>query len=588
MKTISPRLRGTSEEPGITGWQIDGLVFLLIALLGSLLYCRTLQVPWLIDDIQNIVENPIIRQVGTAWQNIGAPRGLAYLTFALNYRFGGLDLVGYHLVNIAIHLLASFCVYLIAKRAFCPASPCEGRFTLDDARIPAACAGLLFLVHPLQTQAVNYIVQRMTSLSALFFLLALYGYIRAREARNAGAHLAAPVHVAWYLTALVAAVCALMTKQNAAVLPAALFLFEWLVTGQGRLPRPALRAVTYLLPFVLVSCVFIYLQVGMSDVLLRDAGKAEYWAKAEESSATGRSAPLAALQPGAELQQPRTVEKPPEHLQLIYQVTEFSVLWRYLRLLLLPYGQVFDYGYPLVDKLLTLQNVAAGAGLVLLLAAAFWLHRRKPLLAFGIFWFFVTLAVESTIIPLDAAVEHRLYLPMAGVAIALTALIRSIPARNAALGLLVCALLGYGTATWQRNALWADPIAFAQDGVRKAPHNQRNHLTLANAYADKELWPQVEDTLRKAIPLRPTYHIPYDNLGTALFQQGKIRAALQYFSLAAMLKPDYPNAYFNYGTAAVRLGNQPAAHWALQRLRELRSPLAGQLTAQIMSMGRMP
>ncbi|MSM40054.1 MAG: hypothetical protein GJT30_10585 [Geobacter sp.] len=588
MKTIPSRLRGTSEEPGISGWQIDGLVFLVIALLGSLLYCRTLQVPWLIDDIQNIVENPVIRQVSTAWHNIGAPRGLAYLSFALNYRFGELNLIGYHLVNIAIHLLASFSVYLIAKRAFPPTSSCKGSFTLDDARIPAACAGLFFLVHPLQTQAVNYIVQRMTSMSALFFLLALYGYIRAREARNADAHLAAPTHVAWYLTALAAAVCALMSKQNAAVLPAALFLFEWLVLGQGRLPRPFVRTAAYLLPFVLVSCLFIYLQVGMSDVLLKDAGLAEYWARAEERSATGKIAPSAALPLAAELQQPRKVEKPPENLQLIYQVTEFSVLWLYIRLLLLPYGQVFDYGYPLVGKLLTLQNVAAGAGLVLLLAAAFWLHRRKPLLAFGIFWFFVTLAVESTIIPLDAAVEHRLYLPMAGVAIALTALVRSIPSRNMALGLLLCALLGYGTATWQRNALWADPIAFAQDGVRKAPHNQRNHLTLANAYAEKELWPQVEDTLRKAIPLRPAYHIPYDNLGTALFQQGKIRAALQYFSLAAMLKPDYPNAYFNYGTAAVRLGNQPAAHWALQRLRELHSPLAGPLTGQIMSMGGTP
>lgn len=559
---------------------MDLAVLLAVFIAGALLYCRTLDVPWIFDDIQNICENRTVHSLTAALQNIWGQRGFAYLTFALNYRFGSLDVTGYHLVNISIHLLTSWIVYLLAKRAF-PAghrSP-HGGISVSNCNLPALAVAFLFLVHPIQTQAVNYIVQRMTSLSALLFLLAVYGYVRFREAQPA-ANRPAWGSLSWYSAAVICSILALMTKQNAAVLPAALFLFDWLILHGGTLPKPLGRRLVALIPFVIVSLVFIYVQVGINDVLLNDAQRAEYWARADEASATAKGGVQAPLGRG-ELPKVTKITKSPENLQLIYLVTEFKVLWLYLRLMFLPYGQTFDYGYPLEMKILTAQNLLAGAALLALFVLAVYLARKKPLVSFGILWFFTALSVESSIIPLDAAVEHRLYLPMFGFGIALVSASTLLPARRLGGALIVFLLIGYTAAAWQRNAVWADDIAFALDGVQKAPHNQRTYLTLATAYATEGRWLDAEETLRRAIPLRPGHYIPYDNLGTALFQQGRLAEARAYFKFASLLAPDYPNAIFNYGIASARLGDMPAAMQSLNRLRDLRSPLAFRLGAEL-------
>lgn len=582
------------------------LVLLALCVVGILLYSRTLHVPWVFDDIQNICENPVVHDFATALRNVWGQRGFAYLTFAVNYRFGGLDVVGYHLVNIAIHLLASWLVYLLAKRAFpeLPAGDGEDREIASRVSpLAPVFVAFLFLVHPIQTQAVNYIVQRMTSLSALLFLLAVYGYVRFVEGRESqsvrsktldarresdieegaasGVSRLAFSGFCWYAVSLVSSVLALMTKQNAAVLPAALLLFDWLVLNRGRFPNRIGRRLASLIPFVLVSLAFIYVQVGLNDVLLNDAQRAEYWARADEASATSAAGGAVAPLGRGELPQVGKLTKPPENLQLVYLVTEFKVLWLYLRLLFLPYDQTFDYGYPLEMKMLTVQNALAGAGLLMLFALACYLARRKPLVSFGIFWFFTALAVESSIIPLDAAVEHRLYLPMFGFAVAFVSLFDLLVPKRWFPAVLAVVVLLYAGAGWQRNAVWGNNIAFALDGVRKAPHNQRTYLTLATAYADEGRWAEAEAVLRKAIPLRPSLHIPYDNLGTTLFQQGRLAEARAYFSFASLLVPDYPNAIYNYGIASLRLGDMQGAIRSLDRLRQLRSPLAFRLGAEL-------
>lgn len=559
----------------------DMTVFFILISVGLALYAKTTHVPWLFDDQQNIVDNPVVHSVSAALSNVFGIRGFAYLTFAFNYQLGGLNVTGYHVVNIAIHILASWFVWLLAKRAFTDPGEKDDSVGGGSYLLPAGAAALLFLSHPLQTQAVNYIVQRMTIMAALFALMSVYAYCRARESRDTGAGIFSFTHAGWYGAALFSLLLALLTKQNAAVVPAGMLLFDWLVLNNGATPFPFRRRIRYLLPLILLSCLFVYLQVGKNDVLLKDAGMADFWIRAEAASAN-KNLVKGGLPRDIEAPvTPKITEKPPDNLQMLYFATEWTVLWDYIRLLVIPYGQTFDYGEPLVAKVLTFKNVLAGVGLLLLATTGFLLKQRRPLAAFGILWFFVCLSVESTIIPLDAKVEHRLYLPMFGFAILVVDFCRRLPvSKNSSAAILGLVVVVYAVAGWSRNSLWSDPIAFALDGREKAPHNQRNHLTLATAYADAGRWYEAEQALRRAIPLRPYHYVPYDNLGASLAQQGKYQQARIFFSQASALSPQYPNAVYNYGWASLQLGDTAAALRSLQRLKELGSPLALQLGSQ--------
>lgn len=535
-------------------WQ-DVSCFVLLIAAGSLLYSGTLHFPWLFDDFPNIVFNGMVHDLYDSLRHIFRSRGVAYLSFALNYRFGGLDVTGYHIVNIAIHILTSGIVYLILRKVF--------RTSLF---LPAAGA-LIFLAHPLQTQAVNYIVQRMASMCGLFFFLSIYLYILARETRQEGGSFFRIGHLWYYSASMVTCILALLTKQNAVVLPMALVMVDWyfLTWEKGDWKR----RLAYILPFLFITVVISWIQIkGIASI--KDAGGAQYWAKAAETAATAKLNPTNVK-----------LIKPPEHLQMTYLVTEFSVMWLYIRLLFIPYGQVFDYGYPLVGAIFTVQNAAALLGLILLFVLAVYVRKKAPLVSFGILWFFLTLSVESTIIPLDAAVEHRLYMTMFGFALIVLDLLRRIPARRVAFSLISLAVVACAILTWQRNSLWSDPVAFARDNVCKAPSNPRNYLTLANFCADVGRWKEAEQALLTAIKLRPDDYVAYDNLGTALYQQGKPLQALYFFALATRTAPEYPNALYNTGLVLIQLGDTRSAREIVPKLKKLNAQLADQLEASL-------
>lgn len=606
--------RVTSPESRIT-------VLVLFAILGAILYSRTLHIPWIFDDIQNILENPLVRDLQAAAGRVLDSRGVAFLTFALNYRLGGMDVVGFHLTNIALHIGSSFLVFLILRRIF-----------REGSWLPLV-GGLIFLAHPLQTQAVNYIVQRMAGMCTFFMLAAVYFYMRsmcsglgrpgfgtrdsglvkeetqteniqavsekmetviaaASTSTDAGSPITNPEpqitnhesritspesrvtnhesripNPGLYALSLLCCALALWTKQNAVVLPVLLLLVDRFFVAAS--PGGWKRRLLYVLPFFMLTMVSAVKELKGHEAVLKHDGLAQYWSKANETSANQKVV----------AEQKVSLVKPPKNLRAIYLVTEFSVLWLYIRLLFFPVGQVFDYGYPLISSIVTLPNALALLGHLLLMALAFRLRNSRPLLSVGIAWFYLSLAVESTIIPLDAAVEHRLYMATFGFALVVLDLLRSIPVRRVlpiAASLVVIVLM---VLTWQRNALWADPVPFARDNVEKAPFNQRNYLTLATAYADSGRWNEAERTLREAIRLRPDYPVPYENLGSTLVLQGRLAEALVFYQIALNLSPDNATTLYNAGSVLVRLGDLDGARRVVQRLQPLNASLAGQLAA---------
>ncbi len=490
-------------EKGAVDWRFDLGALAGIVLLGIITYAHTLKAPWYMDDLRAIVENPSVQSLRLALSELfTASRGIADLTFALNYRFGGTDVVGYHLVNIAIHLITSYLVYLLFKRVF------------RDRLLLAFGGALIFVAHPLQTQAVTYIVQRMTSLAALFFFMALFLYVRARETESTRQKL----KWCFYCGALFSGALAVMVKQNTAVLPVAILLFErYFLAEEQQLSKKELF--WQLAPFALVPA-WLALTTLLPPIF-----------SPEGIINIGGLPDLVHLQHSSPLN---------------YLVTEFSVVWIYLRLLLFPVGQALDYDYPIVASIWEVKSLIAFCGIAVLLAGAAILRKRLPYISAAIFWFFLTLMVESTFIPLDPVFEHRLYIPMFGFALLVIAGFAR-PPRRFALVAGVLMLTALASLTWNRNNLWNDPVAFHEDNLRRAPRSERVHLDLANVYRKQGRLAEAQSLYERALKINPDYVLLHINLSLVYTAQSEHMKAVNILREGLRRNPSHFKLYNNLG-----------------------------------------
>lgn len=516
------------------GRRRDWLGVAIVVALVVAISVPALDAPWYFDDVPNIVEYPGVRDLRGSLASAATPRGVARLTFALNYRVGELDVRGYRLVNVALHALAGVLVLRLATRVF-PSS------TL----LPIATAAI-FVAHPLQTQAVTYVVQRMAGLAAALSLLSLWLYVRAREARQAGARFTSPRHLARYCLAIAAGVLALYAKETAAVLPLALLVFDrCFVTRRGeRLPSQ----IAYVAPWFFASA-FVAVQIVVMPLV---GGTA--------LDAVGNSETRGGI--------------------LAYVLTQAEVFWLYLRLAVAPVGQALHYDEALTGSLTSVRTLASLAGIVALAVAAMAARARHPQLSFAVAWFMLGLAVESTIIVLDPVFEHRVYVPLLGVAVATVHLVGGLPSRMRVVVLSVIVVTLSGLAV-VRNHLWADPIAFYEDNLRRAPDEPRVLVTLAGLYRSAGRAGESRVLLARAVPVleRKVARDP-DNvkaltqLASALDTVGRPREAIAYLEAAIARRPGYDRAYADLGAVHAGLGEWTTAEHYHRRALAL-APYAG-------------
>lgn len=518
-----------SAAPEPTGAREALVPLLVIAAATAVVYSNTLDASFQWDDFPHIVEDEAVRDLGRWWPPTGR-RWLGQLTFALNYRFGGLDVRGYHLVNTAVHVCTSLLVaWLAALTLSTPRAREAEAGPLLRSGLPLA-AGLLFAVHPTATQAVTYVVQRFTSLATLFYLLALALHVQGRLAREERSTSRARTFCLHFLSVLAAA-AAMKTKEISFTLPLVAAGYELLFFKRMRLPLVPLALTALLVPLGLSS-------QDLSDV----AGDASRFGL--EGSAVPR---------------------------WTYLLTQSRVVVRYLRLVVVPSGQNLDYDFSLSrsvlepEVLLALATVLSVIGLAAyLLARALERRRVEGLLVFfGVAWFFVTLSVESSVIPIaDVIFEHRMYLPNAGAAVALgTALLwsgervhwpPSLAARLAAALLVTAGPLGI--ATYSRNFVWKDEVTLWEDVVSKSPRKKRPHVALGVAY---EAEGRLDEAMRHyltAVEIDPRSAVARNNLGGIYREKGLLEAALLEYREALRIAPGYAAAHNNLGVAYADMG----------------------------------
>jgi tetratricopeptide (TPR) repeat protein len=571
-------------------------VIFLILLTGIVVYANSFQVPFVFDDHWTIVNNAIIKNLDNFFANSSGydflpNRYVATLSLAINYFFGGLDVTGYHAVNLFIHLLSALLVYTLlrltfqtpyfeaqkkSEKAALADEPDSGStspstwfssFFTPDLFIPLFAA-LLFVVHPVQTQAVTYIVQRMTSLTTMLFLLSCVLYVLARlrfEERGSrgvkrGRMLVLAVPVLQIVGAVLAAVLAMNTKEIAFTLPFAALLYE-VCFFRGAWKQRLL----YLLPLIAtlpIIPIAVLGSGGVAEDILADVGK---------------QLPVG---DGVSWQ--------------VYLLTQFRVVVTYLRLLIFPVNQNLDYDYPAYSSFLTPPVFLSFLLLATIFGLAVYLfwhtrYRRglqvesksgsgltstlacyqptspspyQRLIPFGIFWFFLTLSVESSFVPLkDVIMEHRLYLPGVGAAtvfataFCLVAVKLSRPAyAKFFISVAVLMVMGLGFVTIQRNYVWGDAIRLWQDVVAKSPNKGRSHNNLGVALEDAGRRAEAIETLSRAIDLDPGYYRSYYNLGDLYLVSDQPRMALPLLQTAIQLEPTFTDAYVGVGAALMRSG----------------------------------
>ncbi|MFQ5442425.1 MAG: tetratricopeptide repeat protein [Thermodesulfobacteriota bacterium] len=500
------------------------VAFLLIAGLAVIVYSNTLTVPFVFDDLFVIINNPYIHDLGNLWPPVGA-RYVGHVTFALNYSAGGLGTAGYHLVNIAIHIVNGALVYTLVRYIF--TTPLMREFLEGRDKEPvlyiALLSALIFTVHPVNTQGVNYITQRFTSLATLFYLLTIILYLKWRNSTGKDRR------AAFYALSLLAAVAAQRTKEISFTLPFMIVFFEFVffpAAGGFDFKKRVFRLAPFLLCLLIIPLSLF--GPALAGMVFGAGGGAG-------ASGGGAAGGLAAAVP-------LDLKEIPHYN---YLITQLRVVITYLRLIILPVAQNLDYDYPVFQSLWTPNLLLSLLAHIVIVSSAIYLFlrsraRKNPyllIISTGLFWFYTALAVESIAPLVDVINEHRLYLPGIGIFISISTAVLygfsrvrekiSLKTSYAAAALIIACftVLPLAAIAYGRNMVWRDIIVLYEDIVKKSPGKARAHNNLGAEYAKRGAFEKAIKEFRVTLALDATLHGTIKNLAKALMQKGLVDEA---------------------------------------------------------------
>ena len=539
-KASAPEPVGSAPWHAAFPWQAAAVCLLVL-----IAYWNSLEGSFHFDD-WSLLSDPDVAGPGFGWRlfRLGLTRPLTYWSFHLNFLAAGgeTNTIGFHLVNMALHAASSVLVLWIARR---------------HLAAPAAfLAAGLFAVHPLGTEAVSYIFARSSLLATFFALIAFALFLRGRCGWSAAAF-----------------GCSLLAKEEAVALPAFLLLYDYLFVS-GRNGRQLARRTWY--------------YAGLLGLAALAAARLFYVLKT-------------AWEPGIGFE----VRGVPS---LVYALTQPRVIWRYLRLIVLPVGQNLDYDLPLSRSLWApAMTLPALLGLAALLSWLAWkvivghgfnaprsvrpglkpgpagtdqeAGRRAPTetSAAWPFWmlgYFILLAPSSSIVAQsDVIYEHRTYLPMTGMTVALGSLLwralERLGARSARAAAAVALLAALSAVTIARNQVWTDELSLWRDAVGKSPNKGRPYIGLSRGLAQDKRPVEARQALERGLQVEPDNRDLRMNLGVMLLEEGNARQALPHFKRAIELGRETPEAWNNTGAAHSMLGEQEQAIEAYRRALSL-------------------
>jgi Tfp pilus assembly protein PilF len=487
-----------------------------LGLAGYAVYANSLDAPFFFDDAAAITENPTIRQLGNLGAVLSPPangssvagRPLVNLSLALNYAVGGTAVRGYHAANVLIHVLVGLTLFGLVRRILAGWAP-AGRDPMpaETATGWALAVAGLWLVHPLQTETVTCVIQRTESLVSLACLLCLYAAVRSIQSPQPGR---------WSALAVAASLAGMATKEVMVVTPVLALLLDrtffagsWSEVWRRRKTLHAGLAATWVL---------------LAFLVLRAGGT--------RGTAAGFGLGVT----------PWT-----------YALTQCEAITTYLWLSVWPQNLIVDYGTDIVTH--ASDVIPQGLAVLALVGGTAWALWRRPVFGFLGAWFLILLAPSSSVVPLvsQPIAEHRMYLPLAAVVVAVVAALHAWLGRRA---LLVCLALavGLGARTVGRNGDYRSEVSIHRDTVAKRPGNVRALNNLGNALARAGQPAEGLATLEAARRLEPENAAVHGNLGHVLDLMGRGAEAEAEMREALRLDPARNKVRYNLGNVLLRLG----------------------------------
>jgi len=488
------------------------LLFIVMMLVLSA-YSNSIYAPFTLDDLHSFVKEPLVLNFTFSWEGLcglaktkfGLYRFLPMLSFALDLQWGSGSLMAFHISNIIIHLLAILALFFLLNSLFKFISY-DTRPSVTDLRSVSPIIIIVtvgfWALNPVQTNAVTYLVQRMTSMAALFYFLALGCYLRGR-AEHLRESFNKKVTV-WYLLSFLSAACSFLCKENSATLPVVILLIEFLFVCHGSLSK-FLRKHKVLCFLAMLCLPIIYYKL---------TGFANGYG--------GRHFTCS------------------ERL-----LTELRIVSSYIFLLLLPLPHFLNMEHDPVLSTSLFNPVTTFTSLLFLLIIvvyAWRIRKRYPLVTFAVYWFFINLLIESSVVPLELEFEHRLYLPSVGFYLIFALLVVKgalllLPVisdernfRVLTVSLIIIAMSGLSLLTFKRNLVWQDTVSLYRDCVQKSPAKPRAHSNLAQALCShgkyEEAISECEKSIALGVPGYEEYWVAAANLVASFSQMGDYKSAV--------------------------------------------------------------
>ena len=491
------------------------ICIILIIIVGFIIYENSLKGEFIWDDYYLVKDNVYIRNLSNipkifkndlgsgSGERYGYYRPMQVFTYLIDYSLWELNVVGYHLTNIILHILVTLGIWWFVILVF------KDRFL-------SLLTSLLFITHPIHTQAVSYISGRADSLALLFMLLCLIFYIKNLDSGK----------TKFYILMILSYILAILSRENSLVLPFLLILYHYTF-------KKKIKLTTFLVIFSLTFS-YIILRFVILKILF-----SHYTAST-----------------------------------MFQRIPGFLVaITSYTKLLLLPSGLHMEYG----DKIFRITNPKALLGFLILFSSLVYAlkkRRANPLVLFSVFWFLIALSPVYNLYPVSAYMaEHWLYVPSIGVFLIMANLFtyfyRVKGLKKISMLCLICILTFYSYSTIRQNDYWKDAVPFYERALKYSPQNDKIHNNLGLVYRQKGNIGKAEALYKKAIELNPRNVNAYNNLANLYQAIGNDEEAIDLYKKAIEINSNYAMAYYNLGLVYYNMGNKEEAKESYKKAIEI-------------------